>query len=272
MQLTSTIEPIFFPDAEQATVMRMGLQPLPAAQWMMVDADLPQFYAHKLQQHELHVNRVFQALPQSAAAQEEFAQMLRKHLERDHDYVINKDEKLVHTNSQLAWDTALTDLWHSCLWIQEDICILELSDDSYCLTAASVCSPSNWKLEEKIGRTVDVIHGPVPGYQDAMGAKVNRLLNGLKADKPVQRLNWSIQPGADMFWRADLKDYSDETDKFWRVERQTLRRLPKTQAIVFGIRVFMHSFEIMSQYPEFQGNIANVLGRLPPEQKTYKNL
>jgi len=231
MQLQSKIEPIFFPDAEQSTVMHMGLQPLRKDQWMMVDKDLPQFLAHKLQQAELQPDRVYQYLPQSAAAQEEFVRTLHSHLMRDHGYSINTGNSLTHPDYALEWDNSLTDLWHSSLLIQEDICILELIDDNYCLTAASVCSPSNWKMEEKIGCTVDVIHDPVPGYQDEMAAKVNRLLHGIKVDKPVQRLNWSIQPGADLFWRGDLKDYSGVNDKYWRVERQTLLRLPETQAI-----------------------------------------
>jgi|TARA_B100000315_G_C14561333_1_gene580730 hypothetical protein len=197
---------------------------------------------------------------------------LHSHLLRDHGYSINTGNSLTHPGYALEWDKSLTDLWHSSLWIQEDICILELIDDDYCLTAASVCSPSNWKMEEKIGCTVDVIHDPVPGYQDKIAAKVNRLLHGIKVDKPVQRLNWSIQPGADMFWRADLKGYSGVNDKYWRVERQTFLRLPETQAVVFRIRVFMHSFEVMIQFPDFQKNISNILQQLPQEQKSYKNL
>lgn len=273
MQLISTIDPIYFPDPDQTTVMRMGLAPLPDEEWMLVDSDLPQFYRHKLEQEALHKQRVYQALPQSSAAQQEFGRLLQLHLLRYHDYVLSDDgEKLLHHEFGLEWDGAASDLWHSSLWIEEDICILEQIDDDYCLTAASVCSPSNWIMEEKIGRSVDVIHDPVTGYHREMGAKVNRLLHGLKAHKPIQRLNWSIQPCGDMFWRADLKDYSGSEDKYWRVERQTLLRMPETGAIIFGIRVFMHSFAVMSRYPDFQRHIGGILDRLPQEQKLYKNL
>ena len=273
MQLQSLVKPIYFPDPNQTTVMRMGLRPLSMSEWMMVDSDLPRFHQHKSEQGRLHLKRVYQALPQSRSAQLEFTESLRAHLLKNHGYALDSQGRtLSHPASGLQWDNSKQDLWHGSLWIQEDICILEPVDGQYRLTAASVCSPSNWDMEAKIGHTVDVIHDPVPGYQDEMAAKVNRLLRGIKVNKPIQRLNWSVQPGGDLFWRADLKDYSDDDERYWRVERQTLVRLPQTGAIVFGIRVFMHSFAVMTAYPDFRQNIDKLLARLPAEQRRYKNL
>lgn len=273
MHLNSTAEPVYFPESGQASVLRLGLQPLAKSEWMLVDSDLPQFHRHKLEQEELHFDRVCQQLPQSVPAQTEFSQLLLKHLVNDQSSLYQlKDNKLTHDSANLNWSLQESNLWQSSLWIQEDICILELADDRYHLTAASVCSPSNWNLDEKIGRSINVIHDPVPGYREQLSQRVNRLLEGIKPGKPVHRFNWSIQHGNELFWREDLNKKSELAEKYWRVERQTLLRLPETRAIVFGIRIFLHSFRQMRQYSEFNHTIDTVVDTLPAEQKHYKGL
>ena len=58
----------------------------------------------------------------------------------------------------------------------------------------------------------------------------------------------------------------------WRVERQTLMRLPQSKAIVFGIRVFIHDFSMMSKIQGFDESVAALIRKLPAEQSFYKNL
>ena len=272
MILKSKIKPQFFPDQDQTTVLKMGLQPLPHSKWMLVDADLSQFLNHKIEQKKLHQDLVYQALPESEEAQVEFYNLLQRHLINDHNYQLLKSGDFVNQEFSLSWENKIRDLWHCSLWIQEDICLLEKFDDEYILTAASVCSPSNWDMPSKIGQSVEIIHNPVPGYKEQMSSRVNRLMSGLKPNKSIQRLNWSIQPTGDMFWRSDLKNYEKSEEKYWRIERQTLMRLPQTRAIVFGIRVFLHSFSTMSGYKDFDQSIAKVIKTLPNEQANYKNL
>lgn len=273
MQLSSSTDPVYFPEADQPSVLRLGLQPLSIKDWILVDDDLPLFHRHKLDLAEQHIDSVYQQLPCSQPAQLEFAALLLHHLNADHrdHYQLNGSE-LSHPQAQLRWSTVDADLWHSSLWIQEDICILQSIDKQYCLTAASVCSPSNWKLQDKIGRSLDLIHQPVPGYQDALAERVNRLLDGIKPKKPLQRFNWSIQRGNELNWSSESEQAAADQEKFWRVERQTLLRLPQSGAIVFGIRIFLHSFSTMQKYSHFASTIATILRRLPDEQKRYKGL
>ena len=272
MILKSEVKPQFFPDQGQTTVLKMGLKPLPISQWILVDEDLPQFLNHKLEQRDLWKPMVYQALPESARAQAEFHKLLRQHLVQNHGYRLEGIHSLVNRKYSLTWDDPIADLWHCSLWIQEDICLLENTGKEYVLTAASVCSPSNWNMPSKVGQSVETLHNPVPGYKKGMSDRVNKLLSGLKPSKPLQRLNWSIQPGGELFWRSDVNNYEDNTEKYWRVERQTLIRLPDTKAIVFGIRVFLHSFSEMSRYPHFNQSIFEIIETLPHVEAKYKNL
>lgn len=272
MILKSKVKPQFFPDQGQTTVLKMGLQPMPLSQWILVDEDLPQFLDHKLEQRVLHKAMVYQALPESTRAQAEFHKVLRQHLVQNNNYRLNDIHGLANRKHSLTWDDRIKDLWHCSLWIQEDICLLENIGKEYVLTAASVCSPSNWNMPSKVGQSVEMLHAPVPGYKKEMSDRVNKLLLGLKPNKPLQRLNWSIQLGGELFWRSDVSNHEDNVEKYWRVERQTLIRLPDTKAIVFGIRVFLHSFSEMSRYPNFNQSIFEIIEALPHAEAKYKNL
>ena len=271
MRLLSRTSPPYSPEPQQHTVLRLGLHPLPIANWLAVDADFETFYQHKKLLGDSRRAKVYQALPSSAAAAKEFSEFLLAHLLSQHaaDYSRN-EETLTFSPAKIEFDVSARTLWDSSLWIQEDICLMEELNGEYILSAASLCSPTNWHLEEKIGQSVDLIHDPVPGYEAELGERVNRLLKGLKSNKPVMRYNWSIQHNNELYWRDDSAD--EEEGFFWRVERQTLLRLPQTGAIVFGIRIFIHSFETMSKQGEFKSSLDAILNRLSKDTLSYKGL
>ena len=256
------------PDPEQNTVLQLGLQQLDPNTWMQVDNDYPQFYQHKVETFARRPDNVYFAEPSSTTAQAEFHQQLVAHLQRDYPQHCNK------ISNQLPF----TSLWHSSLLVQEDICLLEQIDERYCLTAASVCSPSNWRLEDKRGGNLDLIHKPVPGYQEQLSTRVQRLFSKLKSDAPLLRYNWSLQADNELWWRDDLnpnsiqnrKECMDFSQWYWRVERQTLMRLPTTEAIVFTIRIYLH--QVANLPRTSQQHLWRIINALPPEQRAYKGL
>jgi len=271
MLLQSQTRPPYFPESDQATILRLGLHPLQHKDWLVTDEDFLQFQRHKQQMGERHHEKVFRALPASRPAQQEFGSYLLNYLQhyRPGQYKIHNNT-LSHTQSGSSWPLVTDDLWLSSLWIQEDICLMEESAEGYRLTAASLCSPSNWKLEDKIGETVDRIHDPVPGYQQALADRVNRLLSGLKTSKPMLRYNWSLQANSELCWREDMQQGADSLH--WRVERQTFLRLPETGAVVFGIRLFIHRFDTMAEHCRFETDLHTILARLPANMRNYKGL
>ena len=272
MILKSKMPPPFLPKLEQATILEMGLEQLTPSQWMLVDEDATAFLSHKLEQQKKRPAQIYQTLPASQDAQSEFSSLLEAHLIADHRFQRTDTDKLINPQFGIEWKGLERDLWSASLWIQEDICLLEKIRNEYILTAASVCSPSNWDMPSKIGKPVSEIHKPVPGYKNQMSDKVDRLIRNLKPEKPLKRFNWSIQPHGDLYWKTDAGVKEERQQKHWRVERQTLLRLPSTNAIVFGIRVFLHSFSVMAKIPGFDNTIAAIIERLPAEQSVYKNL
>ena len=122
---------------------------------------------------------------------------------------------------------------------QSDTCILQAGQGgSFRLTAAALCFPFGWTLSEKIGHSMARIHMPIGAYDEAVGARVDRLLAGLKVGAPVWRANQQWQETTALFTprseSAGLKVPSP-TAGYLRTERQCLVRLPQTGAIAFTI-------------------------------------
>ncbi len=121
---------------------------------------------------------------------------------------------------------------------QQDLCILEAGPAAHVLTGAVLCFPSGWTLTEKIGLGLDRLHRPVPSYDSAIAARVQRMFDGLKPDRPIWRVNAHRAFTADLFTprrEADPRPAHTGTAPYLRSERQVLFRLPLTGAVVFSI-------------------------------------
>jgi hypothetical protein len=121
--------------------------------------------------------------------------------------------------------------------LQEDLCLLEKQGDEHVLTGAVLCFPSNWTLDEKIGRPLMRIHKPIPEYDEGVGKRVQRLFDGVQPGMPIWRANSVVHDAPDLFQpkcEAEVKPYSTN-GRYLRSERQTVLRLPKTRAVLFAI-------------------------------------
>jgi hypothetical protein len=103
-----------------------------------------------------------------------------------------------------------------------------------------VCFPSHWRLADKLGLPAAAIHAPVPHYDEELRDRVDRFLARLRAGKGVQRRNLSVHSHDTLFApepHESPASFSDDPDAVWlRSERQTLRRLPRSGAVLFTIR------------------------------------
>lgn len=141
-------------------------------------------------------------------------------------------------------DPALHPLEAAALLVQDDLAVLERIEDEWILTAGVVCFPSHWNIADKVGLPLALVHAPVAHYDRELREKVDRFHDRLTADRPVWRRNWFVAPtpqlhlpsyGVDM--RIPDRVEADGSNLWIRSERQTLRRLPSTGAILFTIRV-----------------------------------
>ena len=124
--------------------------------------------------------------------------------------------------------------------VQEDLCVL-VKEDHWRLRAACVCFPSRWDLAAKIGATLDDIHAPVPHYDTELARPTNAFFDRLTSERSFWRLNWTLLDSAALHQPTSARaaPAGGPTEWFFRVERQTLRRLPETGGIVFTIRTYV---------------------------------
>ena len=131
----------------------------------------------------------------------------------------------------------------------EDMCLLTLrpGDEQYRLVGAAVAWPSDWSPVEKIGLPLRALHAPIQGYEEQLATGVDRFMLNLKPGLVFGRCNWFIAATGALRWVAEpphrafahvTRENAGET-LFVRSERQTLRRLPETGAILFTIGVYV---------------------------------
>lgn len=150
---------------------------------------------------------------------------------------------------------------------QEDWCVMEWKEEhqAYCLTAGVVFFPMRWSLQDKFNRPMMGIHKPVAGFMNHLLHKVNNLFKTMGPDAPVQRGNWAIfhdlDSPLDLYTPTGHEDRNEANsdyvykgaktgrDLMFRAEYQTLRKLEKSGAIIFGIRTFQMYLEDFKTFP-----------------------
>lgn len=157
-------------------------------------------------------------------------------------------------------------------------------DDLHYLVAAAVPFPGgSFGIHEKIGRHLDVIHEGVPYYKEKLKRSMERWFERLTPNDPVERASWYISwdhklklnnvyqlPKFNPNIEADIKSM-DPKDFNIRVERQTLRKLPKSGAVIFTNHPIFYSIEEMKDEPLIPSLLRKILYEGPEDILKYKN-
>ncbi len=130
----------------------------------------------------------------------------------------------------------------------EDMCLLtrQPDEDIYRLIGAAVAFPTDWRVEHKMGLPLAMMHAPIHGYAEQLATGVDRFMAKLKPGALYGRSNWFVVdsgslchlPGERELFAGVTAENAGER-LFARCERQTLRRLPETGAILFTIGVYV---------------------------------
>ena len=176
--------------------------------------------------------------------------------------------------------TGIDALVEASLLVADDLVVLQpiKSQDGVeqmLLTAAVLCAPSRWMLSEKMGKNMLEIHAPVAKYAEHVGAATNTYFQRIAVDKPVWRSNWIIQDHPALFQpKIPAAPLVKKPEELWiRMERQTLRRLPATNGILFTIRGYQQPLvDYVQRSKEIAQNTRTMLERLPDDVAQYKSV
>ncbi|KAJ5808082.1 hypothetical protein N7474_009351, partial [Penicillium riverlandense] len=188
----------------------------------------------------------------------------------------SKGSSIRNTVTGESWPTSLTDSTPVRLALEilpvnvdEDFFILlpdnqadnkrtagDEDETTYILEAYSACFPSGFEPQHKLGKRLASIHDPVPGYKERLEKSMDRFFRTLPPGKYVRRVNWAVTVDEELYSNFDKSgnamtekfkqlgvDDLDLDKTFLRCERQTLHRLPQSNAIVFAFHTYLYPLE-----------------------------
>jgi hypothetical protein len=268
-------EPRHQPHRQHPEILNMGLAPLDPRQWIETDTSLAHFHRHTLAMRARHDRGVYDALPASLPAQRELLDLLCEHLAEDHAEAYRREGESLCSEPGgflvAVGERIEEPLWAAAQLVADDLVLLEPRDGDYVITAGCLASPSHWRLQDKLGRPMHAVHDPVPDIHDTLTPKIDRFFRHLKAERPVIRFNWGLQEDDRLYHAGGIEARADPAAAlYYRVERQTLRRLPRTGAIAFSIRVFLHPLERLARQPGALQALLSAVDAAPPALADYK--
>lgn len=227
-----------------------GIGPLDEADWLRInEAYAPQLAEKALRLRESR-SEVIMLDEAARPAAEELLELVIQTLAAKEGFALEAGTMCCPDGRSVALDTS-DPLGTIARLAQEDMCILEKRGDEHVLVGAILCFPSSWRLSEKFLRPLIAIHEPVESYGADVAKRVQRLFDGVKVGRPLWRFNalWYVRP--DLYQPRSAHEPRDDSfvqaADFMRSELQTMRRLPKTDAVVFGIHTYVLARKTLEQ-------------------------
>lgn len=144
------------------------------------------------------------------------------------------------------------------------------------LDAACICFPSSWSLAEKIGQSVESIHGAVPRLNAQAGTPIQQFLERLQPGPAWRRANWGLGRSPEWNQHSDRDlprlDATVTAGEVWlRVEHQAFVRLTG-HGVLFGIRLSVHPLAELLPIPEARRGLQRALRTMPDDVAAYKGI
>ena len=263
--------------------LAVGIKALDLQAWIEVDELFVDQLAERRRLLAERRAEVLAGLPESRAGQEELLALLLDHLTarfpdhyRRHGGRI-KNRATGESFDLEAWAGAPLEL--AGRLVQEDLCLMQRGEAGYRLVAAVLCFPAHWRLADKLGRPLQAIHDPVPGFGERLAAPVDRFFASIQVERPVWRVNWSLVDTPTLFLPPEHRGRprpiaaARAGEELWlRVERQTLRRLPRTGDVVFGIHTCVEPLAAAIDSAQAAGALAARIREMPEPMARYKSI
>ncbi|MFN5995666.1 MAG: heme-dependent oxidative N-demethylase family protein [Paracoccaceae bacterium] len=228
------------PWANPATRRLPGIQPVEGRDWLRVDEAYSGQMALRDRLIAARPEVVHALLPDARSAAEELYHTILDWLAAEPGFTLTDTHVTRPDGVTVPLDPNQPLLTLGRL-VQQDLCLMQSNGAEYDLTGAILCFPASWTLAQKLGRPMTGIHQPVEIYDEALAARVHRLLSAIRPDQPLWRMNFFTyddfllhHPRVEGDWRRQPTGKS-----YVRCERQTLVRLPETQAVLFAIHTIV---------------------------------
>lgn len=231
------------PWADPKTARLPGLNPVEPGHWLIIDEVYHAQMAHRLFLMKEQAECVHRVSEDACAAADELLDVVLAEISEMDGFDVGRDAVRCPDGRLVQLDHEHPLLTLGAL-VQEDFVILQKQGDEHVMTGAILCFPASWSIDQKFLKSLVKIHLPVDSYTPDMARRVQRLFDGIQVARPMWRANYLTYNDPELFQQRreeDRRGFDAERKKWLRVERQTLKRLPKTQAVVFAIHTYVLS-------------------------------
>ncbi|KXH47896.1 hypothetical protein CNYM01_01414 [Colletotrichum nymphaeae SA-01] len=270
----------------------MGLRSVQPEDWIELDNHYPRYHADKTARIAERGEKCFGTDPEAYPAAMELLEELRQYLPARYPTMFKRTavgidnlwsgESFNIVETPLKEDPAAI----AARLVQDDLAIMiERPDGKYYLLSGSILLAGFWRLSDKFGMSLEEIHtsGEVPHYKEKLHNGMASFFKRLRCDQIYSRNNYFIQVDDSLPWSWSIGEEDSpvvswstaEKDRavehhYFRSERQSLRRLPKSKAIVFTIRTYFHPVTELAAEDYVPGRLASAVRSWDDTVANYK--
>lgn len=223
-----------------------GVRPAPPSSWLTIDDAYHAQISHKAQLLRARQKDVL-AMPDGTLDMcNECLSLVVEDLGKHPEFKVTQEGVMCPGERYVALNRAQP-LEALSQLVQEDFCFLERAGDEHVLRAALLTFPASWRLSEKLGYPLTNVHDPVESYDRDLARRVQRLFDALRPDQLLERANGLLYTDPELFQPNRKPEWQPQNGDVWlRSERQVLRRLPMSNAVVFTIHTCVVPFAALS--------------------------
>jgi Protein of unknown function (DUF3445) len=271
----------------------MGLRSLPSwSDWIELDNHYPRFHADKARRIAERGNKCCKTAPEAYDGAVELLEELVKYLPARYPGLYRKTEvgmdNLWSGESFNIVERPLREdpMQMAARTTQDDLAIMfEKPDGQYYLLAGAILLAGFWRLEDKFAMPLSEIHtsGDVPQFREKLEKGMMNFFRRVKPEDPVLRNNYFLQVDDDLAWShsigsedsAEVAWSTAEKNKaighhYFRSERQSLRRLPRSGGVVFTIRTYFLPITEIAEEDYVPGRLASAVRSWGEDVSRYK--
>ncbi|KAL8369635.1 hypothetical protein RB595_000122 [Gaeumannomyces hyphopodioides] len=270
----------------------MGLRSIKPEDWIQLDSDYPKYHTEKARRIAERGDKCCTTHPEAYPAALELLDELAAYLPARYPTLFRRtavgvDNLWSGESFNLVERPLREDPMAICgRLVQDDLAlVVERPDGQYYLLAGSILLPGFWRLGDKFGMPLSRVHtsGDVPEFKEKLECGMTKFFRRLSPHELYARNNYFLQLDAGLDWSPSIGPEDDPNTSWgtadvcvdaaecwFRSERQSLRRLPRSGAVCFTIRTYFHPVAEVASEDYVPGRLASAIRSWGPDVAAYK--
>ena len=285
--------PLHRPYRHDAAIFQIGLKPLAPSGLIDLGTDHQAFMAAKRARLAGRPASFYGAMAESLPAQEELLRLVVEDLRSNHRNDFRVDEgRVIDLVDGSIHDLAAPGrepLEAAADLLEEDLILLQEDGPDVKVIAASNAYSTTRRIVSCVGRSMRFAHEFVPGLNEKLGGRIDRVLGHVQHGTPVVRYNWVVTPFGDRLAPETAEgsfagsaaavssvlaeDFSRVPDLLWvRSERQAFVRLPETDTVAFFLHTYSDPLSLLADDRESLAAMRKLLEEYSEERLRYSSM